>query len=343
MIVYNYTIYIKYIAFAVIAISLPFIALIVLKFFQKFSAGKVRSLVCLSGKTAIVTGAGSGIGYETALHLASRGCRVILADRKEAAKAKAKIIAITNNSNIETKILDLTSLQSVRKFAKEINSTEERLDILINNARVLSNGNKHTDDGLHSTMQVNHFGPFLLTHLLTDLLKKSAPSRIVFVSSALAFCSNLNLETLNYPADHPLSIFRQGIIYANSKLANVITANIFAEKLKESGVTSNSLHPGLVNLYLFRKSARFDGLKTVYRLIRYFFLYIYGKVSKTPEEGAQTTLHLALANSVKDITGKHFWDCRVFPTPPGAWNKKFCDDIWEASEKLVNLKPEEKL
>ncbi|CAG9829276.1 unnamed protein product [Diabrotica balteata] len=98
MIVYNYTIYIKYIAFAVIAISLPFIALIVLKFFQKFSAGKVRSLVCLSGKTAIVTGASSGIGYETALQLASRGCRVILADRKEAAKAKAKIIAITNNS-----------------------------------------------------------------------------------------------------------------------------------------------------------------------------------------------------------------------------------------------------
>lgn len=108
-----------------------------------------------------------GIGYETALILASRGCRVIIADRKDATKVKEKIIEITQNNDIEVKLLDLTSLQSVRKFAKDITSNEERLDILINNAEVSSLGNKHTDDGLHATMQVNHFGPFLLTHLLT--------------------------------------------------------------------------------------------------------------------------------------------------------------------------------
>lgn len=113
----------------------------------------------------------SGIGFETALVLASRGARVIIADRKDGTKAKNKIIAITHNTNIETKHLDLTSLQSVRKFAKEINETEERLDILINNAGVGTVGNKHTDDGLHSTMQINHFGPFLLTHLLTGRFK----------------------------------------------------------------------------------------------------------------------------------------------------------------------------
>ncbi|CAG9854248.1 unnamed protein product [Phyllotreta striolata] len=340
MIQYNYATYLKYIAFAVITVLLPFISLIALKIFQKFSAGKVKSLVCLAGKTAIITGARRGIGYETALALASRGCRVILADRKDTTKTKARIVALTNNENIETKILDLTSLQSVRKFAKEIIATEERLDILINNTGTLSKGNKHTDDGLHSTMQVNHFGPFLLTHLLAGLLKKSAPSRIIFVSSALAFCSNLTVDSLNHPKDHPLSLFRQILIYSNSKLANIVAANGFAERLKADGVTCNSLHPGMVNNELFRNVAKLDGLKTIPRLVRYIFLFIYGK---SVEQGAQTTIQLALSNKVKDLTGKHFWDCRVFPQPPKAWNKKFCDDIWEKSESLVQLKPEEKI
>ncbi|XP_056635257.1 retinol dehydrogenase 11-like [Diorhabda sublineata] len=340
MIVYNYTIYIKYIAFAVITISLPFVALIVLKLFQKFSAGKVKSLVCLNGKTAIVTGATSAVGFQTALHLASRGCRVILADKKEPAKAKAKIIEVTNNTNIETKLLDFTSLQSVRKFAEEIKREEDRLDILINNAEVGSRGNKHTDDGLHSTMQVNYFGPFLLTHLLADLLKKSAPSRIIFVSSALAFCSNLSLENLNLPPGQALSLFRQILLYANSKAAVVIAANGFADKLKDHGVTSNSLHPGLINTKGFRRSVRIDGIRTIYRLLRFAFLFVYGK---TPEQGAQTAIHLALSNQLKETSGKHFWDCTVFPQPPVTWNKKFCDDIWKSSEQLVDLKDEEKL
>ncbi|CAG9819112.1 unnamed protein product [Phaedon cochleariae] len=436
MIVYTYAIYLKYLALAVVVASLPFIALIALKIFQKLTAGRVSSLVCLKGKTAIVTGGSSGIGLETALFLASRGCRaiitdrrnsskakarilsemnnadvttkrldlmsqqviiadrrdsfkakariisetnnsdiltkrldltsmqslhkfsqsgigletalflasrgcrVIIADRRDSSKAKARIIAETNNSDIETKRLDLTSLQSVRKFAEDVKESEERLDILINNAGVGSVGNKHTDDGLHATMQINHFGPFLLTHLLSDLLKKSAPSRIIFVGSALAFCSNLTAETLNYPQGHPLSLFRTTMIYANSKLANVITANGFAERLKEYGVTSNSLHPGLVNSEIFSASAKYLGLETIARVFRSIVLLAYGK---STEEGAQTTIHLALANELKEVTGKHFWDCIMFPQPPGAWNKKFCDDIWEASEKLVQLKPEEKL
>lgn len=108
-----------------------------------------------------------GIGFQTALVLASRGARVILADKVDGTKAKKKIIEKTHNTNIVTKYLDLASLSSVRRFAKDINSTEERLDILINNAGVGTVGNKYTDDGLHPTMQINHLGPFLLTHLLT--------------------------------------------------------------------------------------------------------------------------------------------------------------------------------
>nr|XP_023029102.1 retinol dehydrogenase 11-like [Leptinotarsa decemlineata] len=340
MIVYSYPFYLKYIIFAVALAIFPVFALIFLKIFQKLSAGRVRSLVCLTGKTAIVTGGSSGVGFETALLLASRGCRVIIADRTDSSKAKSKIISLTNNTNIETKLLDLTSLQSVRKFAKDINATEDRLDILINNAGVGSQGNKYTDDGLHATMQINHFGPFLLTHLLADLLKKSAPSRVIFVSSALAFCSNLSVENLNYPKGHPLNLFRTSLIYANSKLANVIAANGFAQRLKGFGVTSNSLHPGMVNTDIFMKSAKFVGLETVASLVRSVILFFYGK---SIEEGAQTTIHLAVSNQLKGVTGRHFWDCRMFPAPPGAWNEKFCNDIWEASEKLVELKVEEKL
>lgn len=104
--------------------------------------------------------------------LASRGCRVIIADKRDATKAKDKIIQITQNEDVEAKHLDLSSLQSVRKFAKGITTSEQRLDILVHSAEVSSLGNKHTDDGLHATMQINHFGPFLLTHLLTGEKKK---------------------------------------------------------------------------------------------------------------------------------------------------------------------------
>ncbi|ENN75491.1 hypothetical protein HUJ04_001721 [Dendroctonus ponderosae] len=335
-----YYVYLKYAILAIIVASLPIIALIVLKLFQKFSVGKCRSMVCLIGKTVLVTGACSGLGLQTALVLASRGARVILADKVDCAKAKKKIIDKTHNTNIVTKYLDLASLSSVRRFAKDINTTEERLDILINNAGVGTVGNKYTDDGLHPTMQINHLGPFLLTHLLTGLLKKSAPSRIIFVSSASAFITNLTADNVNYPNGHPMSLYRTTLIYGNSKLCNVIAANGFADRLKNSGVTSNSLHPGLVNTDIYLNSGNFLQLKYLVQLFKNTVLFAYGK---TVDEGAQTIIHLALCNKLKDITGKHFWDCRLFPSPPGTWNKKFAESVWEKSEELVGLKADEKL
>lgn len=324
-----------------LAIIIPIIFLIVLKIVQKLTIGKCRSLACLVGKTAIITGGCNGLGYETALILASRGCRIILADKVDGKQARDKIIKITNNNNIIYKRLDLTSLQCIRRFAKEINATEERLDILINNAGVGASLNKHTDDGLHPTMQVNHFGPFLLTHLLSGLLKKSAPSRIIFVSSIAAFTSNLKLHNLNYPEiSQPNSWVKSIMIYGNSKLCNVISAIGFAERLQEYGVTCNSLHPGIVNTAIYSKSFSILGIESLRKFLLPVVLAAYGK---TPAEGAQTAATLALSNKLKDVSGKYFVDCKPFIIPPGAWNKKFCSEIWEMSEKLVKLAPEEKL
>lgn len=109
-------------------------------------------------------------------------------------------------------------------------------------------------------------------------MKKSAPSRIIFVSSASAFCSNLNVENLNYPKNVPISILRSLFIYGNSKLCNVIAANGFAERLKDSGVTSNSLHPGLVNTDIYLKSARVVGLENLGKFFKNTILFLYGKV-----------------------------------------------------------------
>ncbi|XP_044739952.1 retinol dehydrogenase 13-like, partial [Chrysoperla carnea] len=170
-------------AFALIVITILF----VLKIFLIVTTGRCTSKQKLNGKTVIVTGANAGIGKEAAIDLAARGARVILGCRNLtlAESTKEEIISKTGNTNIIVYPLDFESLSSVRKFSKLVHESENRLDVLINNAGAVGLGNKTTEDGLHILMQVNHFGPFLLTNLLLDLLKQSAPSRIVNVSSFL--------------------------------------------------------------------------------------------------------------------------------------------------------------
>ncbi|KAF2887693.1 hypothetical protein ILUMI_18480 [Ignelater luminosus] len=139
---------------------------IIIKIFAKLTAGWCKSNAYLGGKTALITGGSTGIGYETALGLAARGCRVIIAHKNEIPHLKEDIIKKTGNSNIVIKHFDMASLESVRELARDINENENRLDMLINNAGVGGWHNCYTKDGLHKSMQINHFGGFLLTHLL---------------------------------------------------------------------------------------------------------------------------------------------------------------------------------
>ncbi|XP_068083163.1 retinol dehydrogenase 12-like [Anabrus simplex] len=301
---------------------------LLLKFWLKLTTGRCKSRRQLHGKTVIVTGANSGIGKETARDLARRGARVILAcrDMDRGKEAQDDIIRSTGNKNIVIYKVDVSSLNSVREFVKTVKKFEDRLDILINNAGASGVPYKKTADGLNLLMQINHFGPFLLTVLLLDLLKKSAPSRIIMVSSILHAQAILDLDDLNYEKSYSIAT-----AYNDSKLANILVANELARKLQGTGVMVNSLHPGVVFSNIWR---RFP-----VSLLKIFFGFFF----KTNEEGAQTSIYLAVSEEVEGVTGKYFSDCKMVKPSKRAKDEGLAKRLWEKSEELVQLQASERL
>ncbi|KAF5302798.1 hypothetical protein FQA39_LY01978 [Lamprigera yunnana] len=275
-----------------------------------------------------------GIGFYTAKDFAKRGAKVILAcrDRGRAEEARRKIIEDTDNANVHVRLVDFSSLRSVREFAKRINKEEERLDILVNNAGTLLFTNETTEDGLNSLMQINHFGPFLLTLLLINLLKKSTPSRIVNVSSDAAYFGKVNIQNLNYFSENLKArlIFTN---YGNTKLCNILFTNELARRLSGGGVTTNSLHPGMVMTNLGRDVSNI--VKVLY-LWTYFFI-------RTSEAGAQTSIYVAVSKDCENITGQYFLNCKIGKAPAAAKDAKLALKLWEESEKYVKLTKEEKI
>ena len=220
-------------------------------FIRKYFAGGVcTSKVRMDGKVVLVTGANTGIGKETALDLAKRGARVIMAcrDLKKGETALNDIVEKTGSKNVVLKQLDLASLKSVRTFAEDINQNEPHLHVLINNAGVMMIPElTKTEDGFEMQMGVNHLGHFLLTNLVVDLLKKSTPSRIVVVSSVAHWLMTKEMKFDNINSEVS---YDKGDAYGQSKLANVLFVRELATRLKETGVTANSLHPGAVSTEL---------------------------------------------------------------------------------------------
>ncbi|KAK4875262.1 hypothetical protein RN001_011684 [Aquatica leii] len=315
-----------------ITFILIILLILLFKFYLNFTVGWDRSPTCLVGKTALVTGANTGIGFYTAQDFAKRGARVILAcrDLSKAEEAKSKIIEATGNPNVVVKIVDLSSLASVRKFAVEIKATEDRLDILVNNAGVAFFKNSFTQDDLSLSMQVNHFGPFLLTILLLGLLKRSSPSRIVMVSSSLAQMAQLNIDDLN---NVPNRWFKQLIEYSNTKLCNILIANELARRLKQTGVDVNSVHPGAVQTDVLRY------LPSVKQRIAKFITKLF---YKTTEEGAQTTIYVAVSKEISGTSGAYYADCKKCKMIKAANNVQLANELWQKSERFVKLTTEEK-
>ncbi|XP_051159979.1 retinol dehydrogenase 12-like [Leptopilina boulardi] len=293
--------------------------------------GKCTDSRRLDGQVIIITGSSRGIGKCTALDLAKRGAKIIIAcnDIIEANEARDEIIKITGNENIEAHFLDLSSFLSVREFVKNFIANEKRLDVLINNAGTAVTAKKRTKDGLPLGLQVNHYGHFLLTNLLIDLLKKSAPSRIIHVSSILHILGRLDFDNMNSEKSHNMTT-----LYCDSKLYNVLGSNEFAKRLEGSGVTSNCVYPGAVRTNIFEHILL--PIKMIIVVLGILFF-------KTPEEGAQTTIHLAVSDEGSKVSGKYFVDCKNINCLNRPYSNEDRQKFWDKCCDLVGLKPEERL
>uniref|UniRef100_A0A3P8TPA3 Si:ch211-107o10.3 n=1 Tax=Amphiprion percula TaxID=161767 RepID=A0A3P8TPA3_AMPPE len=287
---------------------------------KKWMAGGVcHSKARLDGKTVLITGGNTGIGKETAVDMARRGARVILAcrDMDRANKAAEDVRKKSGNDNVIVKKLDLASLQSVRQLAKDILASEERLDVLINNAGIMSCPKWQTEDGFEMQFGVNHLGHFLLTNCLLDLLKKSAPSRIVNVSSLAHERGQIYFDDINQDED-----YRPWKSYSQSKLANVLFTKELASRLQ--GIVSFFyLTPDYIYLYLSLHT------RVVYTPLMFFI--------KSPTEGAQTTIYCAVEESLQNESGLYYSDCAPKTAAPQGLDDEAAKKLWDLSASMVGL------
>ncbi|XP_039397022.1 retinol dehydrogenase 12-like [Mauremys reevesii] len=280
----------------------------------------------LTGKTAIVTGANCGIGKYVALDLARRNARTILAcrSRERGQAAVEEIQRATGNPNVLLRIVDISNMASIRHFAKQIRQEEKRLDILVNNAGVAGLPFAITAEGLEQMFATNYLGPFLLTNLLLDTMKGSAPARIVTVSSFRHVQGMANVKHLT-GEERPKSFDHS---YRNTKLMNILFTNELARRLQGTGVTANSLNPGIVNTEIMR---HFNWLiRLLFSIVSIFIM--------SAEEGAASTIYCAVSEEVAGITGKYFdSDCRLVLPSAAARDLGLARKLWEESERLTGL------
>lgn len=274
----------------------------------------------MEGKVCVVTGASIGIGKSTALALAKMGARVALVCRDEArGKAvQAEIKAKAGHERVDLFLADLSLIASVRRLSAQLLEAYPKIHVLVNNAGVIMHRHERTADGLEKTFATNHIGYFLLTTLLLDRLKESAPARVVSVSSGAHASGKIDFDDLQSERN-----FRWFQVYGTSKLQNILFTRELAERLRGSGVTANCMHPGGVGTNFGQNTGLF---KYVMRLARPFLL--------TPEQGADTLIYLASAPEVAGISGEYFYKRKVTKTSRAASDTATAKKLWQVSEQL---------
>lgn len=275
----------------------------------------------MSGKVCIITGGTSGIGKATALELARMGATIILPARNLglADEVKKEIIEQTGNANIDVMPCDMVSFVSIMSFAKSFQAKYNRLHILINNAGIMERSRKVSRDGIELTFAVNHLAPFLLTKLLLETLKNSAPARIINVSSEAHKGGDIDFEDLELKKH-----FNGWKAYSRSKLANILFTRKLSSILAGSGVTVNALHPGVVSTNIFNIIPSF-----LRPLLNLFML--------TPAQGAETSIYLASSPEVANITGEYFNKKKVALTSAKAQSAELADRLWSVSEQYLSV------
>jgi retinol dehydrogenase 12 len=286
----------------------------------------------MSGKTCLVTGATSGIGKETALRLAALGAAVTIVARDEArgAAAAAEIRERVPGARVETLTADLSRPEEVRGLAASVLDRSGRLDVLVNNAGVISPRRRLTADGLEVTFATNHLGPFLLTCLLRGLLERSAPARVVTVASAAhRQVRAIPWDDLARGAPAAGAPGGNGQAYAVSKLLNILFTAELARRLAGTGVTANCLHPGFVRTALGREVTGIPGAAVRLAL----------SLRPGPAAGARTSVYLASSAEVADVTGGYFVKSRLSRPSALARNAGAAARLWTLSAELVGLDP----
>lgn len=275
----------------------------------------------MQGKIVLVTGATNGIGREAAIALAQQGAQVIVHGRSAAKVAEVVGTITAAGGQARGMLADLTKLDDIRKLAAEFKQHYTRLDVLLNNAGGVFNESSLTPDGFETTFAVNHLSYFLLTHLLLDVLKASAPARIVNVSSDAHRAGRINFDSLGKGSG--------GFgAYANSKLMNVLFTFELARRLAGTGVTANALHPGFVATGF---GQNMGGIASV----------IFGKLlrpfARKADDGAATSLYLATSPAVEGVTGAYFSDSKATRAAAAAYDEQTQRRLWEASAVMTGV------
>lgn len=283
----------------------------------------------MEGKTVVVTGGNSGIGRETAVALARAGARTLITARnaERGAGAVDDIRGRSRSTQVEQVVFDLSSLGSVRSGAHEILDRTDRIDVLVNNAGIVLSKRQETVDGFEATFATNHLGPFLLTTLLLDRLKASAPSRVVTVASTAHRSVRGGLDFSDLQSTKG---YRGLEVYAASKLANILFTIELSRRLEGSGVTANCLHPGVVATGYAQDGDTSGFLPIGMAVIRPFLL--------TAEKGARTSVYLASSPEVAGVSGLYFAKCKPAKPTAAASDLEAARQLWDISEELVGAR-----
>lgn len=279
----------------------------------------------IRGKTVLVTGATSGIGFEASVELARRGAQVVMVGRDAARTDAARLKAIerSGSRDITHLLCDFASQKAIRKLASDILARHQRLHLLVNNAGGVNKARALTEDGIERTFAVNHLGYFLLTQLLRDRLVASAPARVVSVASIGHRQGSLDFDDLGFEKGY--SIMRA---YARSKLANVLFAAELARRLERTGVTSNSLHPGTVDTNIWSGAPAW-AKPIILVLWRWRFI--------SAAEGARTIVDLACDPAKESVSGAYFESGKRSEPAPLARDAVLARRLWETSERMLGL------
>jgi len=278
----------------------------------------------MAGRTVLITGATQGIGLASAIALAKMGARVGLVGRDpQRTDAAAKSVRdAAPGAQVDTFLADLSLMSEVRKLAGDVKAKYAALHVLLNNAGAIYTTRGVTKEGLEQTFALNHMSYFLLTNLLLELLKKSAPARVVSVSSDAHPLARLNLDDLQSEKSYAAMT-----VYANSKVENILFTRELARRLEGSGVTANCLHPGVIQSGFGHNNKGFFGM----------LVKIGGVFLSSPEKGARTSVYLASSEEGGKASGLYFKNSKPAKPSGTARNDELARRLWDESAKIAGL------